>query len=390
MLLACCAALTLLAGGCTAGRRVSLSCPTADGPPAVLHTADACRLPQAGYILLGESHTSPCDHEAQRLLLDWIGQRPDSQWPQGKPVVALEMVAADRQAALDRFNKKLIGLPELREALDWDRTWGHPWELYAPVFAAARAAGLPLHAANVPQRLVDVVRERGLDAAAPEDKSHLPETIILPGEEQLEFLRGFFDSHSSILHQNATRAPSAPPGGEAFERFVRVQSLWDTTMARNMVRLRRETGHPVLLIVGSGHVEHGWGVKRRLREFDPGAPVLSIMPARTAEELTAGLPTGEVRYLCPPSHYSRLGYAVEEREEGGAVRLFITRVDAGSPAATVGFVVGDILLGINDLPVAGIGQLQVIPMKLRDDPVLRYRIRRGDAEMELTLERRPF
>ncbi|AGW14602.1 ChaN family lipoprotein [Megalodesulfovibrio gigas] len=377
-LLLCLVLLTLVAGGCTAGRRVSVSCPPeGQGPAAPFPDAAFCRLPEAAYLLMGESHTSPCDHAAQRTLMEMIGASRSGQWPQGTPVVALEMVATDRQRVLDRFNNKLIGLQELRQELDWDRTWGHPWELYAPVFQAARDAGLPLHAANVPQRLVELVRTKGLDAAAAEageDGIHLPETIILPQQEQLEFLREFFSRHSEMLRKQ---------DDAGFERFIRIQSLWDTAMARNLVRLRQQTGRPVLLIVGSGHVEHGWGVKRRLREFDPGAPVLSLLPVRDPEDLQDA-PAGELRFLCPPSHFSRLGYAVEEGEAG----VVLTAVIAGSPAAGLGMQVGDVLLAINDIPVDGIGDLHVIPMQLKGD-TLRYRLRRGEAELELTLNRSP-
>lgn len=338
--------------------------------------ADAfCRLQGAAYILMGESHTSPCDHQAQETLLALIGTSSQDLWPHGKPVLALEMVATDRQAVLDRFNSQQIGLEALRRELDWDRTWGHPWELYAPVFQTARKAGLPLHAANVPQRLVELVRTRGLDAAraaSRENRQHLPETIILPQPEQVEFLRKFFSRHSEVIK---TRDDAG------FERFIRIQSLWDTAMAQNLVRLRGETGRPVLLLVGTGHVEHGWGVKRRLREFDPGAPVLSLLPARTAEELQEAA-AGELRFPCPPSHFSRLGYAVEQREDG----VTLTHVLPGSPAAGIGMRAGDVLLAINDLPVDNIGDLHVIPMRLTGD-ILRYRLRRGGAQVTLTLDR---
>ncbi len=339
------------------------------------------RIQQADYLVIGESHTSVCDHEAQVRLIKIIERSRGADWKSGKPVIALEMVPTDKQVVLNRFNKKLIGLEQLREQLDWNQTWGHPWQLYAPVFDAAQRVGLPLYAANAPRRVVKQVGDIGLDTLRLEDRHHAPDTLILPKAEQLESIKAIFSMHRQIPGRK-----QSGKGGPSLERFIRVQSFWDTVMAWNMIRLRQETGQPVLLIVGQGHVENGWGVPYRLKELDFGARVERIEPRRAPRDLSDYRSTTRAtEFHCPPSHYSRLGYGVVQEEFG----IDVTVVTEGSPAEAMGMRVDDDLLSINGHPIESIGDLHMIPMKTRGEQILRYRVYRylENKEVELILDR---
>jgi len=187
-----------------------------DGHPATL-AADAVAAGMAGawYVLVGEAHTTPCDHVVQARLMEALAA---SQLAAGLPVpaVGLEMVAAENQPALDRFNAGEIGLDELAEALDWENTWGHDFDLYRPVFLAALERGLPLHGLNVPRELVDRVSDQGLEALSPEDRARLPERILPPPEAQTEELMGIFRHHAKMM-SNATRAENATMAGGGAE-----------------------------------------------------------------------------------------------------------------------------------------------------------------------------
>lgn len=328
----------------------------------------------ADYILIGEGHPIRCDHEAQATIMRWLAASRTSG-----PAVALEMVGLDRQGDLDAFLRGELNAGDLREALDWKRTWGHDFFAYGPVFATAEEYQLPLYAANLPPGAAFAYGRGGVDAVAPLHRQYLPRAIIPAGEAQREDLRSVFERHVAMMKarrpgQNATAddtdnatvgapeagKPQAPddtreagavnatrdsstiskqdktddaapadngtapvmqtpapeaasPGpGQAnatahrpdpeamFHQFITVQSLWDTVMAENAVRVRQLEGSPVVVLAGSGHVENGWGIALRLQSLDPEAKVLLVMPWRAdpAVELPPEA-LGDVFFSCP-------------------------------------------------------------------------------------------
>lgn len=221
---------------------------------------------RALYVLLGESHASECDHRVQARLVRALGDT-------GPWVLGLEMVASDRQEVLDRFNAGELDVAALGEALDWPRTWGVDFAFYAPVLEAASAQRWPVWALNAPRRAVDAARAGTLDRLEDPTRGGFVGVLVPPGEAQMEALRQAFDAHAGHL----------PPGRDpvkAWEAFVRVQALWDTQMAARAAEARRTTGRPVVVITGLGHVEHDWGIERRLPAFDPEARVISVVPWR--------------------------------------------------------------------------------------------------------------
>ncbi|WP_231039255.1 ChaN family lipoprotein, partial [Nitratidesulfovibrio oxamicus] len=130
------------------------------------------------YILLGESHTSACDHRAQAAFITALLAEG------ARPAIGLEMVPRDGQPALDEFSRGATPLDKLSDALDWPKTWGYDFELYKPVFAVADWARLPVHGLNVPQRVVRQVSRGGLESVAVADRVWLPPSIIAPAPEQ--------------------------------------------------------------------------------------------------------------------------------------------------------------------------------------------------------------
>lgn len=288
------------------------------------------------YILLGEAHTSACDHRAQAAFITAL-------LAQGaRPAIGLEMVPRDGQPALDEFSRGATPLDKLPAALDWPKTWGYDFELYKPVFAVADWARLPVHGLNVPQRVVRQVSRGGPDSVPEADRAWLPPSIIAPAPEQRSALAAIFREHAAMRAGHASRASQAgqasqasqaapqgqtPPAGqqpatppsaapatpdaapapapadndEALERFLLVQSLWDSAMAHEAVRVRVAHGGPVVILAGGGHVEFGWGIARRIRLLDPDARVLVVMPWRIAPDADGASPAAAAKKARPAS-----------------------------------------------------------------------------------------
>nr|WP_272881487.1 ChaN family lipoprotein [Fundidesulfovibrio soli] len=278
----------------------------------------------AAYVLVGESHPYPCDHLAQARVLEAMSRAG------APPVVGLEMVSLDRQGVLDRFNAGEFGVDDLPAALDWDKTWGHPFEAYRPVFEAARNLGLPLYALNAPREVARKTGKLGLKGLSAEERQGLPEKIIPVSGAQRAELREIFDSHPFGKPKEAKAA---------WKSFLTVQALWDTTMAYRAVQARRIWDRPVAILAGGGHVERGWGIASRLAAYDPKGARLLIMPWRgngQPDPAEAGFFA-----FCPePPRRPRIGVALETVEGG----LSVTAVDQGSKADAAGVRPGDLLV----------------------------------------------
>lgn len=339
----------------------------------VLDAAEAGRLASRfDYVLVGEGHTVSCDHLVQASLLRALAGA-------GKhPVVGLEMVATDRRGALHGFNIGRYGPETLDRALDWENTWGHAYSLYLPVFEAIRELGLSAEALNMPREAIRAVSDGGLSSLTPQQSAHLPVLIIPAIRAQREYLEEEFQRHQGMRSENATQDDA-----QALERFLLVQSLWDTKMAEEAIHARRRHGGPVAVLAGAGHVEYGWGIGMRLVTLDPGARVFTILPWRGGPVDRAA---ANLFFYCPMSHTSRLGFSLEMVEEADGQGALVTAVETGSRAEAAGLARGDVILRAQGEPVAGMFDLHKAAIKARkagQDLVLT--VLRNDAELDVSI-----
>jgi uncharacterized iron-regulated protein len=322
----------------------------------------------ADVILLGEGHTNPCDHGVQADVVRGLAEI-------GRPAaLGLEMVPAGKQAALDRFNKGSLSLEELPKALDWEAIWGHDFSLYKPVLQAAGQSGFPAFGLNISKEVVGEIRKNGLEGLKPEMRSRLPDRIIPPPASQKERLREEFASHEAFVQEmNATMA--------GWERFLLIQAVWDTQMARRAIEVRRETGRPVVILAGAGHVEFGWGIEHRVNRLAPGMRVLSLVPWRGLDDMDEK--RGDLFFYCPVSHSSSLGYTIELVENGA----LITEVEPGSRAETAGLARGDLLVKAGNEPLEGFMDLHKAALRARKkEQPLRLTVERNGRQREIRLE----
>ncbi|EKO38564.1 MAG: putative iron-regulated protein [Solidesulfovibrio magneticus str. Maddingley MBC34] len=350
----------------------------------------------ADYLLLGEEHPNPCDHQAQAAVIRRLAKAGVL------PAIGLEMVPADYQGVLDAFNAGTLPLAELPTKLDWKTTWGFDFELYAPIFEAAREYKLPVYALNAPKGLARKVGRQGLDALTPVERASLPGAILPPAPAQVEELRELFAQHGAMRKaapqetakpesppkaavapqaqaapedvaapptaKNAAvprakasakpTAPNAPPARDPFENFVTVQSLWDTQMAARALYARAVSDRPVAVVAGAGHVAGGWGIARRLAVLDPSAKVVLVVPWRGGEAPDAE--AAPYFFACPAAQKSRLGMTLtQDQPTPGqpAARPLVTAVAPGSPAAKAGLLPGDAVIAAGDHPADNLSVL---------------------------------
>ena len=327
---------------------------------------------RADYVLIGEGHTVPCDHLVQAELLRAMAKA-------GKPpVVGLEMVDTEHRNGLHGFNIGRYGPEALDRALDWENAWGHPYSLYRPVFDAAHELGLKLEALNLSRDIVRAVSRDGVESLDPVQSAQLPVAVLPAMQAQREYLEEEFQRHRDMrAHgsaENATRDES-----EALERFLLVQSLWDTKMAEEAVHARRLHGSPVAVLAGAGHVEYGWGIALRLNALDSRAKVMTVMPWRGGP---VDRSQATIFFHCPMSHASRLGFVLEMGEQGA----LITAVEPESRAEAAGLAKGDVILKAQGEPVDEMLDLHMAAIKARKaGENLVLTVRRDEAEMDVPI-----
>jgi uncharacterized iron-regulated protein len=342
------------------------------------------RAATAAYILVGESHGNPCDHEAEARIITLLAH---AKVP---PVVGLEMAPAAQNPVLAEFSAGAFPPEELEKRLDWKTNWGHPFAKYLPVFRAIRDWRLPAFGLNVPPGVIRrlsaaamqnaTANPAGTDpvaALSPEDRAALPARIIPPAPEQLAFLREVMDSHPKGAKGQASDGTArgvADPRQEA--RFLLIQSVWDSAMAEQAVAARRATARPVIVLAGVAHVEGGLGIARRLRVLDPGAEVLLISPWRGDDLAKAD---ADVRVYCPESFESRMGMTLSSRPFGEGFEYVVSLVRRGSRAEAAGLRPGDVVLRAGGYRMRSLNVLHFAGSDaFREKKNLLFVIRRGD------------
>lgn len=308
------------------------------------------------YILIGEGHKNVVDHRVQQQLLAAMSADGNSV------SLGLEMVAVDMQPILDDFGKGQIEIDALKGELDWNKKWGYPYSLFRGHFEIAQRNSLPVAGLNTPTAVTRKISKEGLEALTEEERDLLPNEIMPPSRDQLPLLDMIMGQHKGKDSNNDTQR----------DRFRLVQSIWDSKMAEEAVRLRKKYDWPVIVIAGSGHVEYNWGIARRIRWFDPSATILTIMPWRGGDFDSE---MGDAFFYSPDTYVSRMGAELVATGNGG---LLVEAVSRSSRAEKAGLRPGDILLEAAGIHLDYLFNLHMAGAKVhREGKPLVFLVQRG-------------
>lgn len=353
----------------------------------VLADHEVVRLARAAdFILVGESHTNLCDHAVQARLIEALAASGF------RFAIGLEMLPVTSQPVLDRFNARTITAANLGAEADWEKLWGYPYVQYRPIFELAETYGLPVAALNIPRQVLTTFRDKGESALSPADRNALPRRIVPVSPAQKAALEEQVGLHQSMraAGANATAEAGTMPDMSAMtERFFLVQALWDSMMAEQALAWSEKLGIPMLILTGSGHVEHGWGIEYRLRTLAPESACLGVMPVRSESDFLEQtdqshrpLPGTSVFFHCASQHRSRLGMNILF-EEGG---MRVESVETGSRAEQAGLQAGDILVAAGGKDLKESADLHFAAMAAsRAKKPLNLTVRRGDRTLTLNL-----
>jgi uncharacterized iron-regulated protein len=314
-------------------------------------------------IFVGESHDRYEDHLNQLQVIEGLKRR-------GKDLaIGMEFFQQPYQAPMDAYIAGQIDEAEMLRRTQYFDRWRYDYRLYRPILRFARENGIPVIALNLESEITGRVGDVGIDGLKPEERVRIPADIDRQDQTYRERVKAVFDVH-----------PAAQK--ESFERFLEVQLLWDEGMAERAARYLKE--HPektLVVLAGSGHLEFGQGIPRRLqrripapaaillngsnRELDPAAADFLLFPQRL-DLPTAGL----------------LGVMLKPEGDGKGAE--VEGLSDGSGAKKAGIKEGDRIVRVGESPVGNYGDIRIALMDRRPGERVPVEVRRkrvlGDDE----------
>lgn len=211
-------------------------------------------LAKTRFTLLGEVHDNPDHHRLQAWAIRTISKLRGARLVEGAPqmdVVAMEMLTADEQEALDRFYGRNARVPRPRTAADfgrllkWDKLGWPPYEIYQPIIEEAVKAYLVIAPASPARSENRKVSKEGLAALPAGETKRLALDRALRPEAEKDLADEIRESHCGML-------PEA-----ALPNMSLVQRLRDARLADAMLASQWKGA---ALIAGNGHVRRDRGV----------------------------------------------------------------------------------------------------------------------------------
>jgi len=196
-------------------------------------------------VYIGETHDNLDDHEVELIILKGLYERLD-----GEVALGLEMLSNDAQKMADAYIQGELEEKAFRNL--WVRNWGHNFPYYQDILHFARDNKVPLLALNTDDDIKKAVRDHALDELDPEIASRVPDMDL-----EDPYYRA---SALSILEGH-------PMGNPDKDKFLRIQALWDETMAQtaaDYLKSEEGKGKHLIVIAGGHHVRFGFGIPRRL------------------------------------------------------------------------------------------------------------------------------
>ena len=288
-------------------------------------------------IFVGETHDNPASHRLQVEILQGLQQRNP-----GQLTLAMEMFTTEQQAVLDRWTAGELEEKDFLREVAWFENWRMNFALYRPLLIFCRNNRIPVIALNAPKQLVSEVGRTALEELPEELRDQLPE-LDFQDPYQRAMTESIYSGHSM--------------GQAMIDGFIRVQTLWDETMAQNLADYLQSSegrGRQVVVVAGGNHVSYGFGIPRRLHRRLPvsylliGSREIEIPKEREAQFMDVDMPQFPMRawdYLKLTRYEKvdrgvKLGIAIEDDPQGVLVKM----VMPGSAAEKAGIKEGDLLL----------------------------------------------
>lgn len=219
-------------------------------PTGVLVTKDQLidMVDRARIVYVGETHDNINAHKVELAILKALDERHP-----GAVAVGMEMLTRDSQKVCDQWTSG--ELDEKAFVKTWVDDWTNDYAYYRDILEYIRDRHVPLLALRASDDWLDRVKNQESENPSGQnsgEKEPLPEMDVSDSYHRSQI--------EAVFHEH-------PSHGEDFETFYKVQVLWDESMAQsidNYLGSAQGRDKQVIVFAGSQHVEHGFGIPRRL------------------------------------------------------------------------------------------------------------------------------
>lgn len=297
----------------------------------------------ARIVYIGETHDNPASHRLELQVLQAL-----TDLHPGHQALGMEMFSRSQQPALDRWIAGELDEKAFLKESHWYGNWNMDFAYYRDLLILARERQIPVIALNADKNLVESVRNNPPDKLNAEELARLP-NLDMTDPYQRAMVAAYFSGHNH--------------GPVLLEGFLRVQTLWDDTMAESVARyLASPAGKDkhLLVVAGGNHVTSGFGIPRRAFRRLPvsylsiGGQEISGLADKKDRMMNVTLPEfpmvpfdflAYLAYENLPQTGVHLGVMIETAPTGSG--LVVRDVSPGSNAERSGIRQGDLLLAID-------------------------------------------
>ena len=292
-------------------------------------------------IFIGETHDNYRAHQVQLKIIKGL-----FSVSKGNIAIGMEMFQKRSQEKLDAF---ISGETTEKQFLQevWFPDWGFDYDYYKEIINFAKEKKIPLLALNANNELREQINAKGFEDLSDEEKRDLPE-IDMSDEYHRKSIKSIYDVHAGSTLDD-------------FEKFYRIQCLWDETMAQSAANFRQSEegrGKQLIILAGKGHVRYGFGIPKRLfrrlkESYCTILPVEIRIPENkkhnimNVEDVQIPLEVSDfswmVDYSDTDSVKVRLGVIVMKSEKG----VFVQNVAENSSAEILGMKKDDVIIKVD-------------------------------------------
>ncbi|WP_024325789.1 ChaN family lipoprotein [Thioalkalivibrio sp. AKL19] len=317
-------------------------------------------------VLLGERHDRMDHHRWQLGTLAALhGHRPDL-------VIGLEMLPRSRQPVLDAWVAGELGPETFLEESGWYTHWGFDPDLYWPILHFARVHGVPLLALNLEREHIRRLGHDGWEAVDAETRDGVSAPAE-PSEGYRAYLEAVLERHPAGMGPDA-------------DRFIATQVAWDRMMAGAIAdRIDAGGERPPLVaaIIGSGHLEYGYGVPHQLDDLGVTDAVV-LLPREPGKCEESDPVLADALFGVPKDDRfetsgALLGVHLEADDEPG---IRVLRVQPGSVGEAAGLQAGDRVLQAGERPIRAASDLQRVVQAVAPGTWLPLEIERAGERLE--------
>ncbi len=306
-------------------------------------------------IYLGEKHDEEGIHQAQLKIIEAISQKAPL-------AVGMEMFQRPFQGVIDKYLAGNISEREFLKGTEYFKRWAFNYHFYRPIVEFCKNNHIPLVALNLPAEISKKIARKGFSALSKKERKELPAELDLSNELYKRYLRQIYSAHEQEGDL------------DNFDNFFEAQIAWDETMAQSIADyLEKYPERKMVIIVGGGHVEYGYGipsrVKRRLPHLSQAIALFNqrapLDPSKA--DLFLYAPRMEEPFL------PKLGVMLV-----GQNKLTVEAVVPGSPAAKAGLKKGDVITALDGRPVKDIYELKLELFFKKKGEKVKISVRRKD------------